>query len=310
MNVAPLCYKALCEDPEYSPLSPLEPIKRIRQIYAPWATSNPAANLVLTKDQLCNKSRVDLSARMTGGSGVFVEHATKEGGTLEIIHSIYAHAINGTHRGKRFVYLNDLQGINATILKLNENLFDFTAEVNLADNVDYQLELFAANKSLQLVTAWADGVARTSKKKTRKSMYISSPLLPYVMGLSLTPKEALNVLHPVIISFNLIIECAPLLTFLIAATTNTTGDNKPVTVQTSAGTAPADLLDVMQVRQENLLYGHLPSLRPAAGRPSDPALVGMMTTMVEMKSAAVDNQPIFCESEKSLLSSNSSLLQC
>ena len=289
MNVAPLTYKALCEDPDYNPFAPLQPTERIRQIYAPWATSDPAANLVLTKEQLRDESRLDLSARMTGGIGVFVEHPTKEGGTLEVIHSVYAHAINGAHRGKLFVYLNDLQGIDATILELNEDLFDFTADVNLATDVDYQLELFAANENLHLVPAWADGVARTSARKTRKSMYIPSPLLPYVMGQSLSPKEALHILHPVIISLDLVTECAPLLTFLIAATTKTADGNKPVTVQASPGTAPANLLDVMQDRRENLLYRHLPSLRPAAGRPSDPALVGMMTTMVEMKAAAVDN---------------------
>ena len=120
-------------------------------------------------------------------------------------------------------------------------------------------------------------------------MYIPSSLLPYVMGLSLTPKEVLHILHPVIISLDLVTECAPLLSFLIAATTKAADGNEPVTVQASAGTAPANLLDVMQDRRENLLYRHLPSLRPAAGRPSDPALVGMMTTMVEMKAAAVDN---------------------
>ena len=76
-------------------------------------------------------------------------------------------------------------------------------------------------------------------------MYIPAVLLPFVLGRDLTPKRALLLLHPIIVSLDLLLECQPLLDFLIAATTSGKGNEPPITVQTGAGTELTGVLDVI-----------------------------------------------------------------
>ena len=77
--------------------------------------------------------------------------------------------------------------------------------------------------------------------------------------------------------------------FLIAATTSGEGKEPPITVQPGAVTELTGVLDVIQDRRENLLYRHLPRLRPTLGHKSDPALLGIMTTMQAMQSASAND---------------------
>ena len=91
--------------------------------------------------------------------------------------------------------------------------------------MDRMLEIFADDASLDLVGPFTTREAATKKTHTQNSMYIPFPLLPHVIGQNLRPKDVVYILVPVMNSLGL--ECRPLLYYLLAAATFTTGNDIP-----------------------------------------------------------------------------------
>ena len=64
-------------------------------------------------------------------------------------------------RGKIFVYQGDVDGQDIDLLELDQTILHVTNEVTLAESLDYPLELFAADATLQRVPTFANRAVHT-----------------------------------------------------------------------------------------------------------------------------------------------------
>ena len=285
-------YRSLCEDPDENPLGtgPNVP-DDVAALFSPWLASTPAP---LDRDALLAEVLLDIGGGpiMNGGIGVFVEDASSDSGTLQVLHGVRRHPLRDNHRGQTYAYLGDVQGVDITVVGFLPELLDITAEVRVAMDADQQMGMFAADEYLDVIPAFpVDDDAVTSRSvQTRKSMYIPYPLIPYVLDRDLTAKQALTTLIPVIQDLNLDEACGPLIDFLIVATTATSEcHDTPVTVQIAAGLQPGRINSVQSERRSSVLHMQLPGIVPTRGARSDPALTGIMRTMQEVRLATVDD---------------------
>ena len=278
-------YRALCEDLDKNPLGSGAPLsERLAEIYSSWG----AGAAFLDKDELLEEVLLDMSTDFIGGIGVFVTEANQPGGTLQILHSPQKHAERGTHRGKCFAYLGDLCGQSIDIVHFNPELLGFAAEVNVMNNVDIQSTYFDNHDASELVPAVPDGTEDLRRIKTRRSMFIPFPLIPYVIGLNLSAKDALNVLLPVMRNLALEESCANLIDFLVVATTHSTADGAPVTEQ-AAFTAPTGMASVREARRTNILCKHLTALNAPTVTPGSHGLGEALGTLQEVRTGYLDD---------------------
>ena len=287
-QVSILNYRELCLDPAQNPLGTEEELREaVAAQYAAWAPE-------LSTDALREELLLDLGVRMGGGIGVMVDDATQPGGTLQVLHSLYKHAGRDPHRGKVFAYLGDIQGIDADVVEFDEALLEPTTEVIVADNIVRHQELLTLNPTHALVPAIGVPVARTQTLRVRNSVYIPYSLMPFVLDKDLTARQAFETLIPIIQDQGLEAACAPLLNFLIVASTKkqldlAEEDPATATVQASAGQTPERLLPVIRDRRNRLLFVHLPDLKPNPGVQSDPALLGIMHAMRDVTQASKED---------------------
>ena len=164
------------------------------------------------------------------------------------------------------------------MVELDKNLLAPTATTRIAENMAYHMELFDADERLELVPALDEADART----------IPAALLPQVLNKELDAKSALLLLYPLVVDLGIEAVSGPLLDFLIAATTATPAGTTTVTSQTTSGSTPQGILEVVHDRRLNLLYRHLPTLRPTQIR-SNPALTGIMHAVQNATNANIDN---------------------
>ena len=278
-------YRALCEDLDKNPLGSGEPLaERLAEIYASWG----AGAAFLDKDELFEEVLLDMNTEFIGGIGVFVTEANQPGGTLQIIHSPRKHAQRGAHRGKCFAYLGDLCGQSIDIVNFNTQLLDFAPEVNVVNNVDIQSSYFDNHAASELAPSVPDGIEDLRRIKTRRSMFIPFPFIPYVIGCNLTAREALNVLVPVIRNFALEEVCSQLIDFLVVASTHSMNDGPPATEQ-AVFTAPLGLASVREARRTHILGNHLSALITPLGDPGIPGLGDALGTLQEVRTGYLDD---------------------
>ena len=284
-------YLKLCEDPTCSPLGTGPAmVERIAEYFTPWKVDPANAASSLTADDLLKEVLMDMGVTFPGAIGVFLRETGTEGGVLELLHSPAQHTLRDTHRGKTFVYHGDLEGQDINLLEFDSNLLSLTDEATTADSIARQQEIFTANDALKLAPTFGRRELRTQKLRTRNSMFIPYPLVPYVLDRQLSAKEAFDVLVPVIQSLELTDACKPLLDFLLIATTQSAGvPNEPLTLQDSLGVTPSNARAIHQTRRTQLLYHHLPAARPSNAPRSDPALLGMLTEMRQVREATQDD---------------------
>ena len=280
----PTNYRELCDDPAKNPLGQGPAlIKEITSIYRGWKTDNEGHGNQL---QILEEITLDMASGMIGGIGVFTE-GDHPGGTLHVLHGIRRHNLRGPHYGKYFAYVDDIEGIDAEVVEVSDMLMAPTAAIG-TDTVDQQLALLTADGDTYLVPSGA--AADRRQVSTRYSMFIPAPLLPLVLGHDLTAREALFVLVPAIRSLGLEEACAPLLDYLLVATTAVAVDDdadapvdkdlaKPETVQAVVGTTPPLMSAVFHARRREVMYRDLPILEPSTQASRDPALVGVIKDM-------------------------------
>ena len=285
-QIVPTCYEELCADPDQNPLgNGAAMITAVRNQYLPWAVDRPVAPL---KDELL----LDVGITMTGVIGVMAQADAHAGGTLQALHSLWKHGSRDTHRGKIFASLGDVHEIDIDVVEFDDQLLNLTEEVIVAGSVARHQQLLLANPDLELVPSNATEVPLSRRIRTRNSVFIPFPLVPYMLEKDLTARQAFEILIPVIQSLGLEAACGPLIDFLIIASTSkhgvTEGDTETVTEQPSVGITPARLRPVLQERRRILLFVHLPGLKPIfGGAPSDPALVGIMNSVRDMTNASL-----------------------
>ena len=282
-----LTYAALCGDPASCPLGTGAPLAAaIERIYTYWRTDVAA---VRSADDLLGDVLLNNGPRMTGGIAVMVDDPRNPGGVLQILHGASRSAV-ATFYLRTFAYLGEVIGGDIETVELNPDLLRATAETRVVSDPARQIELLTApGAELELVATHAAAAAGTDMIKTRMSMYIPYPLIPHVIDLDLTAKEALTTLEPVIADLGLEAACQPLLQWLIVATTKVAGGEgaEPNTLirQTTAGVTPQRLRAVHAERNEDVLYRQLPALKPTGGPKTDPAVLGILQATREQRNA-------------------------
>ena len=281
-------YRSLSEDPTEIPIGTDNDVADwVVGLYTPWNVGVPN---FITPELLREEIYMDLGVKFCGCIGVMVDKPGQPGGVLQVLHGVAKHTPRDAQRGKTYAYVDDVRGIDVNIVELNLGLLERTTPHRVADTVDTQLELFANDEAFNLVPAHDDAALRTRLVTTRKSMLIPFPLVQYVIGRNLSPKEALTTLVPVVRSLDLELACAPLFDFLLVASTGTAdAPFKPLTVQPSIGNAPEDHTAVAAPRRDLILYPQLPSLRQRGDQRSDPALLSIANSIRESRNANLDD---------------------
>ena len=250
--------------------------------YIPWGHA-------LSTDNLRDDLLLDLGPNMNGGVGVMLEDGQHEGGTLQVLHSFHKHPGRGEHRGKIFVSVGDVRGIDIEVLALNLDILEPATAIHVAEDAAHQSELFAAGGAgMKLTDGFDVAGARTREVRVRRSVYIPYTVMPFVLDKNLTARQAFETIVPILQDQNLEAACSELIDFLIVASTKRRdGVASPhtVTAQTSMGTIPLRSIEVIQERRKHLLFVHLPAVQPQTTR-SDPALLGIMNTIQEVHAVA------------------------
>ena len=283
-------YAELCSDPDLNPMGiGASALRGIAAQYVQWGVGLSVASL---KEDIL----LDMGVSMSGGIGVMVSNNEVEGGTLQVLHSVYKHAGRDTHRGKIFASLGDAQGVDIDTVVFDDALLALTPETLCAKEVAYQQELFAAaSDETELVPPFTAETDQVQRLSVRRSVFIPFPLIPYVLDKNLTAREAITMLVPVIQSEGLEDFCQPLIEFLIVASTSLPAaagaapgaPQKSIVEKDTAGVTPERLLPVVRDRRERLLYVHLPDLKPKTVAASDPALLGIMNSIQDVHTAHI-----------------------
>ena len=261
-------------------------VAAVERIYTYWRTDVAA---VRTADDLLGDVLLNNGPRMTGGIAVMVDDPRNPGGVLQILHGASRSAVAAFYL-RTFAYLGEVIGGDIETVELNTELLRSTAETRVVSDPARQIELLTAPGSeLELVPTHAATAVGTDMIKTRMSMYIPYPLIPHVIDLDLTAKEALTTLEPVIADLGLEAACRPLLQWLVVATTKVAvGEGaEPTTLirQATAGVTPQRLRAVHAERNEDVLYRQLPALKPTGGPRTDPAVLGILQATREQRNA-------------------------
>ena len=218
----------------------------------------------LNEDLLSIEVLMDVgpASGMKGGLITFMETTDEPGGTLQFLHGVSLHTTPGDNRNVPFIYYGDVEDGEVESIPFMKALLAETDEVNALNTMDRLVTQFSNDENLVLVGPFADAAANTKKIITRKSMYLPFALVSQVIGRNLTPRQAVQVLVPLMDALELVL---PQLTqFLLAACTKTTNNHAPVTVQDSTEvglihTRPR-MSKVDNSRRINILHRQLPAL--------------------------------------------------
>ena len=282
-----LTFGALCGDPALCPLGSGEAlVAGVSRIYRYWRTDVAP---VRTAEELLSDVLLNNGPRMTGGIGVMVTDVRNPGGVLQILHGASRSGVEAFYL-RTFAYLGDVVDGDIETVELDVDLLRSTAATRVAGDAEHQIQLLTAEAAeLELVGVHGADAAGTKLLRTRNSMYIPYPLLPHVIDLDLTAKEALVTLEPIIDDLGLKDACRPLLEWLTVATTKIglAEGVEPTTLlrQDTAGITPQRLRAVHTERNDDVLYRQLPALRPAPGPQTDPAVMGILQATREQRNA-------------------------
>ena len=280
-------YQELCDDPDQNPMGTGDSMIGLTGAqFTTWIANTP---LRLTHIQLLDDLLLDQGNTMSGGVGVMVAVDGNDSSVLRVIHGLCKHPGRDEHRGTVFAYRGDVEGYDIDVIQVSDDLFRATESVTVADDVEYHLEVLLAHPDSAAVPAFLAGAARTRSVRTRNSMYIPFPLIPYVIERDLTARQALSVLFPVIQDMGLEAACAPLLDYLVVASTmRAVEPHYPITVQLNEGTFPEGCRPVTAHRRKHILFRQLPDLEPG-NNPRTVGLAGIDNSLREFRNATVDD---------------------
>ena len=109
---------------------------------------------------------------MSGGIGVFVQTKDKIGITLQIHHNVCHHISRGTHRGKDFAYLNNVQSNDVKVVPFQEELLAIADELVVTPiSMERMLLFFAGYSNLELIGPFVPNAA-SKKNDTNKKLHV------------------------------------------------------------------------------------------------------------------------------------------
>ena len=111
-----------------------------------------------------------ITNRMSGGIGVFVQTKDKIGITLQIHHNVCHHISRGTHRGKDFAYLNNVQSNDVKVVPFQEELLAIADELVVTPiSMERMLLFFAGYSNLELVGPFVPNAASKNPRHKQET---------------------------------------------------------------------------------------------------------------------------------------------
>ena len=291
-SLTTLTYKALFNDPSNNPYGSGDEAKAgYAATYAHWRVEdNPP-----TPEAVQQETLVDFQWAI-GAMGYFISTPGNPNGILHLGHGLYTHpGVAGRpspDRGVAYGFVGDVHGIDIESYALEVTQFERTPEVGIAATPIRHQELLDLNPGMELMGAFDAALPTTRIVRTRRTMYIPYPLVPFVMGRDLNARQTWEILYPQIIAQDLQVTCGPLLDWLQAAGTEdatahgTSGVVLPFMGSMGHHVRP----EVTQHRREHILYKQLPGLRPTIGQVSDPALLALSQEVANLASNAREDR--------------------
>ena len=224
----PKTYRVFCEKAENNPHSSEEDRKDLAQLAT--AHFDTITTNSKNKDQLLVEVLMDVgpASGMNGGLITFMEKPDELGGILQFLHNISVHT-SKDHYNVPFAYFDDVEDGEVESVLFQKSLLTEADEVIVLDTME-RLEMeFANDKNLGLVGTYTDATPFTKKITMRECIFLPFALVPHVIGQNLTPREAVQVLVPVMAALNL--KLSQLTQFILATCTKATDNHPPVTVQ-------------------------------------------------------------------------------
>eukprot|EP00536_Pseudo-nitzschia_multiseries_P014494 jgi/Psemu1/38916/gm1.38916_g len=205
-------------------------------------------------------------AEAVGALGIFV--ADSQGlPCLRLVHGLQKYpgplAQHSPNKNKAFGYLDDNEGEAGELVLVDSAMLSPTIATRVL-TLDHHLAELEAHPARLSIPVIPEGTAHSELIRAHKSFFIPFELVHFLLGKGLSPKQAMEVLHPQLNRAGLMESCIPLFnTLRLAGTT---------------ATEPHRLTNYMKLK---VMYRDLPELERPWDPPGDPALTAAVTALTD-----------------------------
>eukprot|EP00536_Pseudo-nitzschia_multiseries_P019462 jgi/Psemu1/60820/gm1.60820_g len=221
-------------------------------------------------------------AEAVGALGIFV--ADSQGlPCLRLVHGLRKYpgplAQHSPNKNKAFGYLDDNEGEAGELVLVDSAMLSPTIATRVL-TLDHHLAELEAHPARLSIPVIPEGTAHSKLIRAHKSFFIPFELVHFLLGKGLSPKQAMEVLHPQLNRAGLMESCIPLFnTLRLAGTTATEPGGSPKLLQPSPFfRSETGLTNYMKLK---VMYRDLPELERPWDPPGDPALTAAVTALTD-----------------------------
>eukprot|EP00536_Pseudo-nitzschia_multiseries_P018109 jgi/Psemu1/54175/gm1.54175_g len=221
-------------------------------------------------------------AEAVGALGIFV--ADSQGlPCLRLMHGLRKYpgplAQHSPNKNKAFGYLDDNKGEAGELVLIDAAMLSPTIATQVL-TLDHHLAELEAHPARLSIPVIPEGTAHSELIRAHKSFFIPFELVHFLLGKGLSPKQAMEVLHPQLNRAGLMESCTPLFnTLRLAGTTATEPGGSPKLLQPGPFfRSETGLTYYMKLK---VMYRDLPELERPWDPPGDPALTAAVTALTD-----------------------------
>eukprot|EP00536_Pseudo-nitzschia_multiseries_P016057 jgi/Psemu1/44760/gm1.44760_g len=220
-------------------------------------------------------------AEAVGALGIFV--ADSQGlPCLRLVHGLRKYpgplAQHSPNKNKAFGYLDDNEGEAGELVLVDAAMLSPTTATRVL-TLDHHLAELEAHPATPLPVI-PEGTAHSELIQAHKSFFIPFELVHFLLGKGLSPKQALEILHPWANMAGLMESCTPLFnTLRLAGTTATEPGGSPMLQQ--PGPFFRNETGLISYMKLKVMYRDLPELARTGAPPGDPKLTAAVTALTD-----------------------------
>eukprot|EP00536_Pseudo-nitzschia_multiseries_P018025 jgi/Psemu1/53778/gm1.53778_g len=220
-------------------------------------------------------------AEAVGALGIFV--ADSQGlPCLRLVHGLRKYpgplAQHSPNKNKAFGYLDDNEGEAGELVLVDSAMLSPTTATRVL-TLDHHLAELEAHPATPLPVI-PEGTAHSELIQAHKSFFIPFELVHFLLGKGLSPKQALEILHPWANMAGLMESCTPLFnTLRLAGTTATEPGGSPTLQQ--PGPFFRNETGLISYMKLKVMYRDLPELARTGAPPGDPKLTAAVTALTD-----------------------------
>eukprot|EP00536_Pseudo-nitzschia_multiseries_P015061 jgi/Psemu1/41152/gm1.41152_g len=256
---------------------PAEQNKAYNTIYGYFTPDSTPQQLL---EQLLN---LLFEAQAMGALGIFVADPLLGESRLRLVHGLRKYpsplAQHSPNTDKAFGYLDDIEGEAGELVQVNSDMLSKTT-ASWVLSLGHHIAELNTHRQQPYIPAVQEGGAHSEMIIAHKAFFIPFNLVPFLLGKSLSPRQAMGILYPYLSHQVLLGTCAPLFdTLQVAGTVPTVLAGHPTLLQPGP---PFQIEPGLTNYMKNkVLCRDLPSLnrpRPPSG---DPALTAAVTALID-----------------------------